>query len=251
MEKIKIYSEPCYDLDELSNYNLHAHTIYSACAKREMTAAAIIGESERRGVKLLAFTDHFCDDKRPLLSDNETLWREVEATGTKMNVLYGAELSAFGVGKYTDTDEENAGLDYRLYACNHYHLDCWEHPDDRSPRGYAIHSLEVAAFIIRSGRADALAHPMLARFIDCEDKNQVTDSISDNELGDILALARDFEVAWEISRNAVLAFPRFSKRFWDIGREVGVTFHFACDSHSLESLDPKRNLDELKKILYT
>jgi histidinol phosphatase-like PHP family hydrolase len=245
---LKIYSEPCYDIDELTNYNLHVHTIYSRCAKREMTATAIIREAERCGVKMLALTDHFADEGLDILAQDAALRREVEETGTGIRVLYGAELSGCGIGKYTDTDEQNAGLDYRLYACNHFHVDCWDRAEDQSPRGWAVFAMDIVDSIIRSGRADAIAHPLIGRFLEFEDKHVVTNAITDNELGDLLTTARDHGVAWEINRGAALGFPEFAARYWNIGREVGVTFHFGGDSHAIDSVDPKKQLDELKKI---
>ena len=42
--------EATYDLDELARFNLHCHTHYSNCAKREMTVENIIKEAERCGL---------------------------------------------------------------------------------------------------------------------------------------------------------------------------------------------------------
>lgn len=248
--KIKIYNEPCYDLDELTNNNLHVHTTFSGCAKPTMTPKAIIAEAERCGVKMLAITDHFADEGFDILGQNAKIRREIEETGTDIKVLYGAELTGTGIGKYTDTDEENAGLDYRLYACNHYHIDCMDGPEEKTPRGYAVFGMGIIDSIVRLGRADAIAHPLIGRFTEFEDKKSVTDAITDNELGDLLTTVRDNEVAWEINRGAVMGYPEFARRFWNIGRELGVTFHFGGDSHNIDGIDPKLYLDELKKIFY-
>ncbi len=248
--KNKIFSEPCYDLDELTNYNLHVHSFFSSCAKREMSPAEVIAEAERCNIKVLAFTDHMADEDRNILWQNSEIKTEVQKTGTQIRVLYGAELSGCGIGKYTDTDEQNAGLDYRLYSCNHFHVDCWDHPEDKSARGYAKFSYEIVSSIIKSGRADAIAHPLIGRFVNAvKDKKTVTDELTDNELGELLSFARDYDVAWEINRGAVFGYPEFAYRFWNLGKEIGTTFHYGCDSHNLESLDPKENLDKLKKIL--
>jgi len=76
----------------------------------------------------------------------------------------------------------------------------------------------------------------------------VTESITDNELGDILSLARDTNTAWEINRVAVNSDHNFAKRFWNIGKEVGVVFHYGSDAHFLNGLYYKELLEWFKKL---
>ena len=88
--------EATYDLDELARFNLHCHTHYSNCAKREMTVENIIKEAERCGLEMLSLNDHilFPDELEQHSENNEQLRKEVEATGTKIKVLIGGEKKA-------------------------------------------------------------------------------------------------------------------------------------------------------------
>jgi len=49
--------------------------------------------------------------------------------------------------------------------------------------------------------------------------------------------------------GAMLGDPEFAKRYWDIGREVGVIFHMGTDAHRLISIDTKQAVEQLKSIL--
>ena len=44
------------------------------------------------------------------------------------------ELSGYGIGKTLEGDKLRNALDYRLYSCNHYHLDFWEQAAEITPR---------------------------------------------------------------------------------------------------------------------
>lgn len=106
------------------------------------------------------------------------------------------ELSGYGIGKTLEGDAFRNAIDYRLYSCNHYHLDFWEQAKERTPRGYARHALENVTSLIKSGKADCIAHPLTAGYVRTfEDKTLASRAITDNELGDIMALAKEHEVA--------------------------------------------------------
>jgi histidinol phosphatase-like PHP family hydrolase len=125
--------EAIYDLDELAAWNMHIHTTFSSCAKPEMKIAGIIQEARRAGLKQIAITDHYNSADVDRLSQIKILRAELAEAGldgTDLKILYGAELSAYGIGKFLDTPEVNAALEYRLYSYNHSHLDFWEHPED-------------------------------------------------------------------------------------------------------------------------
>ena len=241
--------EPCYDIDELVKENLHVHTSFSGCAKPEMRVKDIIRKAEEFGLKKIALVDHFNSSDTPMVEKNIADRFVAKNYEAKIDILYGAELSAYGIGKWLDSDEVNSKLDYRLYAANHYHLDFWEQPEDMSARGYAKHSYDVLSTLIKSGRADCIAHPVMGGYVKAiENKASITDAMTDNELGDLLCLAKDNNTAWEINRNDALAFPEFSERFWNIGKEVGVVFHFGSDAHRLDDMNPQLRIDEMKNL---
>lgn len=242
--------EPCYDIDELKKENLHIHTFYSSCAKPSMDIETIVRQAEKAGLRRIAVTDHFNDPDFPVVEYNEEMRKKVKQLGAKVDVLFGAELSAYGIDKFLDRTEINKALDYRLYSCNHYHLDYWEHPEDKTPRGYAEHALKVVEALAKSGRADCVAHPFIGRFVKIfEDRNLITNSITDNEIGDILTILKENNVAYELNAGAVIGYPEFARRIWNIGKEVGVVFHMGMDAHRPESVDTADAAENFKKIL--
>ena len=50
--------ERTYDPAELVRHNLHTHSVFSLCAKKEMTLEAMIRRAEEEGLRTLAVTDH-------------------------------------------------------------------------------------------------------------------------------------------------------------------------------------------------
>ena len=221
--------EKTYDIDELARHNLHIHTRFSGCAKPEMIATDIIKTAEAAGLEMIAMTDHNYIDRQNAV----------------------AELSAYGIGKFADDIACDNSLDYRLYTTNHYHQRYWEHPENKTPRGYAEHMLAIVDGVIESGRVDCFAHPFMSGYIHAfDDFKDVTRAYTDNELGDIMAKANAREIAWEINVPAVRKDPDFHRRYFNIGREVGVTFNMGTDAHLLCNIDPKQFAEELKKMLY-
>ena len=245
--------EPIYDLEELATWNMHIHTAFSLCAKPEMRIVDIVREARNAGLTQIAITDHFNTANLDRMEQIRTLKTELAEAGwnePNLKILYGAELSAYGVGKFLDPLEVNILLDYRLYTYNHYQLDFWEHPEDKSPRGYVDHALRILTGIFREKRADSIAHPFIGRFIHCfEDRTMVTRAITDNELGDIMVLGKENCCAWELSVNSILADPDFGRRYWRIGKEAKVVFNLATDAHRLRDIDPHNLLNQVKAIL--
>lgn len=244
-----------YDISSLVRFNCHVHTNFSTCANVEMTVPNILASAKDSGLEGVAFVNHHHSRKHNILSDNAQLKNEIEACQTKLKVFVGAELSAFGIGKYCDSIETNRMINYRLYACNHYHLSFWEHPAKTSPRAYAEHSLAILTCLLKSQRADCIAHPFIAKYLarylkdKLYDHTSVTKAISDKELADILELGKNNDVAWELNAKVIPEDPQFARRYWNIGREVGVSFHFGTDAHRLSEIDPRQYVGRLKSIL--
>jgi len=242
-----------YDLSSLVRFNWHIHTNFSGCADAEMTIPNIFASAKDSGLEGIVFVDHHDSRKHDILSDLAQLKNEIDVCQTKLKVFVGAELSAFGIGKYSDSIETNRMIDYRLYACNHYHLNFWEHPATTSPRAYAEHSLAILTGLLKSQRADCIAHPFIGIYLQKKDKlydhTSVTKAISDKELADILELGKNNNVAWELNAKVIPEDPQFARRYWNIGREVGVSFHFGTDAHRLSETDPRQYVSRLKSIL--
>ncbi len=245
--------EKTYDIDELVRYNLHTHTNNSLCAKPEMVLSNMIKEAEKCGLKVLAVTDH-CDPGSDIdvFSNTAELRRSLSEIKNDVKVLIGSELSAYGVGKFADDDRLNACLDYRNYSHVHYHLQTWEQPQDRSPYGYSRHMLAVLESLFKAHRADCVAHPfapMKLKFFNDDEKKQVLDSFSDNDLGDIMTMGEENECAFELHKATILIYPDFFRRLFNIGKEVGVHFNFGTDAHRLEQLSTEGMAEIIKNII--
>ena len=245
------FHEKTYDIDELARWNLHIHTTFSGCAKREMTARDIVKTADAAGLEMIALTDHNYPDRRNAVAQQRyDLMRELEGFEHNVKVLIGAELSAYGINKFADDIACDNSLDYRLYTTNHFHQKYWEHPEVKTPRAYAEHMLAIMEGVIASGRADCFAHPFMAGYIhEFDDFHDVTRAFKDNEIGDIMEKAHKNEIAWELNVPAIFGDPEFFKRYFRIGKEVGVVFNLGTDGHSLDRVDPKNFTDELKRIL--
>ena len=250
------FHEPTYDLDILCRQNLHIHSSFSGCAKPEMTLNDIVRTAELNGLEMIAITDHVQaateDEFRVSLSK---LIEQAKTIESPVRVLIGAELSAYGVNNfnYPNNDIE---LDYRLWAQNHYHVSTWIQPEDTSPVGYKNHIIETLTNLIKSDRADCIAHPFHDEYLTNSKrlnvgfaKGSVPSCFSDNEIGDLLTLGREHETAFELNLNAIAGYPEFCRRMYNIGREVGVYFNIGTDAHSLDRIDTKQFIERTKNFL--
>lgn len=245
------YFEKCYDIDELVRRNMHIHSNFSRCAKPEMTLENIVREAERCGLTEIAITDHSdIEMYNKTVPQNEILKRQRDALDTRVRIRIGAELSLYGIGKYSETPEHIRAMEYRLFAQNHYHVGHWEQPEDRSPGGYAQHTLDCLTELFTTDYADCIAHPIVPIKLNrIERPERMLDCISDTALGDILEKGERAGCAWELHRGAVIFFPEFSRRYFNIGREVGVHFTYSADAHKLVDIDPAPILNDYKRIL--
>ena len=229
----------------LFNSNMHIHTCFSACADKDMTVANILVRAQAANLKIIALVDHH-HPGAGLLDNILCLKNDLQKIAPGIKVVFGAELSAYGIGKYSDAKEINRELDYRLYACTHYNLDYWEQPQDTSPRGYALHMLAVVTELIKSGRADCIAHPFASAYLKSKfkDPSVVTKAITDEELRAILLFGRENSVAWEINANVLVRDVDFMHRYLALGKSLGVTFYLGTDAHKLAEIDTRRFLSD-------
>lgn len=241
----------CYDIDELTLYNMHVHlSPYSTCASLEMRVSEVIAECNKQQYSAVAFTNHFHEITCPMESDNKKIRRAASVYQKNFKLYIGMELSAVGCGQTLDTTEQNKSLDYRLYACNHYSRDSWLQPCDRTVDGYINHCFENTKQLILSNKADTVAHPLHGKFIELlEDNTLVTNGYSDDMIAELMTLCKNNDVGWEINLSSVRLYPQLNKRFWNIGKEVGVTFIYGSDAHNLKTLDRKAAADFLKSSL--
>ncbi len=240
-------------LPELVKSNFHIHTHFSACAAADMIVPNILSQAKKRGLKKVALVDHDHDNKNDLLNKINLVKNEVEKFHPQLELIVGAELSAFGINKFGDTLAINRKIDFRLYSTNHYHLAFWEHPAERTARAYAEHTLCILENLINAKRADCIAHPFVGIYLHdiLADHTQVTQALSDNELADILELGKKNQVAWELNTKAIFFDPIFAKRLWAIGREVGVKFLVGTDAHHLSEIEDPPVIEQKLKMILT
>lgn len=137
--------------------------------------------------------------------------KQVDQFQPKIEVLVGAELSAYGVGKYSVSEEDNQRIKFRLYLTNHYHLDYWEHPNSKNPQAYAEHLLENTRALIISNRAHCIAHPFTGFYVRDNLHNfaMVSQAITENERADTLRLGTENSIVWELNKKMSLIEPKF------------------------------------------
>ena len=250
------FHEPTYDLDILCRQNLHIHSAFSGCAKPEMTLHDIVHTAEVCSLEAIAVTDHVQanseDEFRICLA---MLREQAKTVESPVRLLIGAELSAYGVNNFNFPNGD-IELDYRLWAHNHYHVSTWIQPEDTSVTGYKKHMIETLTNLIKSGLADCIAHPFHDTYLTNSkrlnvgfERGSVPDSFTDNEIGDLLALGKEFETAFEINLNAMTDYPSFCRRMYNLGKEIGTYFNIGTDAHSLDRIDTKQFIERAKEIL--
>ena len=246
-------TEKTYDIDELCRNNMHTHSVFSKCSKPEMVFEDMVKAAEKFGLKTLAITDHSdLHDEINSVGNYRKLKKRLAKMDTDVRVIVGAEMSAYGVGKFAEPYRIDKEIEFCNYSCVHYHLDYWEQPKDRSPRGYAEHMLAVLSALFDTDRADAIAHPFSPckmKFFTKSENETMLASIADNELFDIMKKGEDAGCAWELHKSSVLCYPDFYRRFFYVGREAGVHFTVGTDAHHLKDIDTSDFAQSLKEIL--
>ncbi len=234
-------------LRALADRNWHVHTIFSDCAAPEMKPETILAEADRLGLQGLALVDHHHPGDAGMASHLAALAASVRRCAHRAEVLVGAELSAYGIGRYAEEPAEIGGIAFRLYACNHYHLQGWELPAERSAAAFKAHALAVLEALIPTGRAHCIAHPWLGIYLTSvlENIQALTRLVSDAELAAMFALARRHGVAWEISTKHLVRDVPFARRYLAIGFEAGADFRLGTDAHTLGELDPRPQVERL------
>ncbi|MBU4289995.1 MAG: hypothetical protein KKG09_03365 [Verrucomicrobia bacterium] len=219
-----------------------------------MTPEHVLATADRLGLKSMALVDHHHPGDSHLDANLASLKSDVSRRPHRVEVILGAELSAYGIDRYAESLADIQAIDYRLYACNHYHVQSvahpeqgWEHPDHPSPLGYKEHTLAILRKLIPSGRAHCIAHPYLGCYLSAylDDVRAMTRLITNDELAELFALARRPYVAWEISTRHLIRDVPFARRYLDVGFEAGVDFHLGTDAHALCEIDPRPQVERL------
>lgn len=238
-------------LRALADRNWHIHTTYSSCAAPEMTPEHVLAAVDRLGLESAALVDHHHPCDSGLASNLASLAAAVSQCPHRAEVIVGAELSAHGIDRYPNSPDEIRDIAFRLYACNHYHIQGWEHPAMPSPAAYKDHMLATIRALIPTGRAHCIAHPFLGCYLSpyLENIQAMTRLFTDAELAELFALARRHGVAWEISTRHLVNDVPFARRYLAVGFAAGADFRLGTDAHALRAIDPRPPLERLIRAL--
>lgn len=226
--------------------DLHVHTHHSPCGQDEMVPGEILRTAAERGIAKLAITDHlypFTD-----LSAFDEIRSGFADAGSRMNgsieVFFGCEVEIMAPGRTAGSPELAERMDFVMAGATHFHnrgiTDLPEGMDDHETARYILRTFEYAAGL---PWVDVIAHPFFVIPRVCS--GEVVGLLTNSELRPALELARDNDVALEISRR-ILHTPeqlQFSKRFYPLCKEVGLKFTVGSDAHRLEDVGNVRVLE--------
>ena len=105
--------------------------------------------------------------------------------------------------------------------------------------------------LLETDRADNIAHPFSPNkmhFFNEEEKAAMLSAVTDNELGDILEKGERARCSWELHTPTLFRFPAFARRFYRLGREIGVHFCVGPDAHTLSALAPQDLAERLTEV---
>jgi histidinol phosphatase-like PHP family hydrolase len=218
----------------IPRFNMHVHTLRSACAKPEMTLEAIDREASRAGLRYVGIADHIDvseHNPRPILN------REDIQNGTwDVEFLVGCEATVLSPTRMAVSDEVARSLDYVMVSANHYHLGQVENPVNRSPGDYAKHYLGMLEGVMDWGLADIIGHPFLHTKLGRRgvvDPVEVLDHYDWELVERVLERAANNELSFEIKPGYIELIPEFMGRLVKTGREYGAKFSIGTDAHRL------------------
>jgi DNA polymerase (family 10) len=209
------------DLIEIGDIraDLHVHTKWSdgQLSVLEMAQAAM-----RRGLKLIAITDHSGGlgvagglDPERLKKQAEEIRRAQERLGGAIKILHGSEVEIKADGTLDFPDEVLAGLDVVIASL---------HTGLRQPREKVT---ERALRAVRNPHVDILGHPTGRLYPDREG--------ADLDMDAVLAAAAETRTALEI--NAHPARLDLNDQFSRRARDMGILLAINTDAHAEDSFD--------------
>lgn len=213
--------------------DLHVHTYFSPCGWDEMVPDAILETAKSRGIKYLGISDHLHanTDIDRLLS----LRAEFNNTNG-INFFFGCEADIDAVGDTPITPEIASRLDYVLLGPTHFMHGFGKQLSTNDPDVVAGYMLELFAYSVRLDFADVVAHPFMVapngRY-----STLSQDLLTNDRLTPSLELAKENNIAMEISRRAFLpGQEEFYLRFYKLCKKIGLKFSIGNDAHKLADL---------------
>jgi histidinol phosphatase-like PHP family hydrolase len=242
------------------DHDLHVHTYYSPCARREDAAGQPAATPERyfaqapiMGLRLMVFTDHFVEDPTApgmvqfYKGSGPAILRDLRAelarleTPSGLEILIGCETDTLAPGVPAISQKLAEQLDFVLVPTTHYHLTGIPQPRSFAPTDVAAHMLTMLESVVRLGWVDAIAHPFDEGEALVGDLRRIYDVMDKRHLDEILGLAADKGVALEVNGSAINSpnRPNYPAMYLPVvqrAKELGVRFTFGSDAHSLDML---------------
>ena len=234
--------------DAVALQDFHVHTHLSPCAKDPAwTPEAIARRAEEIGMRTVVLADHYYErrpgfDPPPFYAEvNEDCFertaRAVAALDTDVEMLVSCEIDMVRPGLFTLSEEFASRLPVGLVSASHYHLEGIEQPQAQDARGLGRYLVDRMRAAIEWPPTQILAHPLSALQGSLGDLGKVLDAIADEEFAEVLALARERDVAIEL-RASVFGEDKEHHgrhmRFYGLARSAGCKIAPVSDAHSAE-----------------
>jgi histidinol phosphatase-like PHP family hydrolase len=230
--------------------DFHVHTFFSPCSHDEgNTIPNIVKAAAERGIEQLALTDHWYEARRGYKPPkfyrivDQTIYERTRAAvaslDTEVEVLVACEVDMPRPGVFNGSEQLARQLDYVLVTASHFHLGDVEQPPSRDPRTLAEHGLKFLRAAIEWPPTQVVAHPICGFWAKGCDLADVVDTITDEELLEVLSLARDNDVALEMNRTLFGQSERRDAaqlRFFRLVKQAGCKVSPGSDTHTLAGI---------------
>lgn len=231
----------------------HIHTTVSDCCEDlQMTAENIAVSAWKRGLKMIAITDHIwantavpCNEFYKVHPEDKLVKHaeSIRKGEYPIPVLAGCEADMRAPGEFGITKESREKFDLVLLSSDHFHMTKFvEQAESDTPAAWAKQMMRFFRSAANSGLADILVHPMfLIGHVEHYDK--AIGTIPDSELLEMFAEAAEKRVAMEINTAVVASAKRgeFSEetmiRLFSLAKLAGCKFTFGSDAHNISDFD--------------
>lgn len=233
------------------NQNFHIHSTLSGCASKNMFIKAIIAEAEKCSMFTIAITDHIDNPKtkdhrgRQLIGEYRKI-RDLKFFSSNLRILLGCEITQTNPNTFSIADEIADEMDIILVSCNHYHLKYVDKPlniipyvdkpPDISPVNYADHYLTMVEGALNWKYTNVIAHPFHLHKLKWIDHARVLKNYDVDRLKNILRIAADKGVAFELCPRHFKNHLDFFAQLLLYGREYGTKFSIGTDAHKLSQV---------------
>ncbi len=221
----------------LGHVDLHVHTIHSNCGKAGMNPGAVARIYESKGYQAIGFTDHY----DPVLTPEKIRQtkEELAECDVDIRVLVGTEACVYlpGWPRQELRKYRSRHLDFCILAPSHRPAGAESLQFSRLPLEVQV-SRVMDSFIEAVGCdfADAVAHPFAYEPSQIPAREEVLDSLPQDDLGWALEVARRNGIAMELSPRVLRLPESFLSRFMRLCRDIGVSFSIGGDVHALASI---------------